>query len=81
MPFPHATVDLLGGAPVNLTDFAAGTDGDPAWSPDGTLIVFHSIREFRNDLYVMNADGSAQTLIENGADDDPSPNWKAKAPA
>jgi TolB protein len=72
------TVDLLGGAPVDVSDFASGHDHDPAWSPDGTKIVFSSSREFRNDLYLMNADGSGQTLIDNAADDDSFPSWKAR---
>ncbi|HEX6849616.1 MAG TPA: DPP IV N-terminal domain-containing protein [Chitinophagaceae bacterium] len=38
---------------TRLTNDAA-VDGDPAWSPDGTLIAF--IRN--SNLYIMNADGS-----------------------
>jgi Tol biopolymer transport system component len=55
---------------TKLTDFP-GDDGFPAWSPDGTKIAFSSTRDddglqhsgaaFR--IYVMNADGSDQTLL------------------
>lgn len=54
---------VAGGEPVQLT--ASGTDGDPAWSPDGSMIVFQSDRlsvppTSAPDLYLMNADGSDQ---------------------
>jgi TolB protein len=40
-------------------------DREPAWSPDSSKIVFTSTRAdgFSPDLYVMNADGSAETAI------------------
>jgi Tol biopolymer transport system component len=36
----------------------AGTDDQPAWSPDGTHIAFISDRTGNAELYIMNADGS-----------------------
>ncbi len=36
---------------------------NPAWSPDGTRIAFHSDREGNWEIYLMNSDGSAQTRI------------------
>jgi TolB protein len=46
-----------------VSRFAAGQDWTPAWSPDGTQLVFaHEIGgEF--DIYVVNADGSAQRQV------------------
>jgi tol-pal system beta propeller repeat protein TolB len=48
----------------------SGKDFSPAWSKDGTRLVFRSEREENSEIYVMNADGSNQTrLTANPADD------------
>lgn len=36
----------------------AGTDDQPAWSPDGSHIAFVSDRTGQSEIYIMNADGS-----------------------
>jgi dipeptidyl aminopeptidase/acylaminoacyl peptidase len=46
------SIPATGGEPVQLTN--SGTDEDPVWSPDGSMIVFQKAL----DLYLMNADGS-----------------------
>jgi Tol biopolymer transport system component len=70
---------------VRLTTSLAN-DRNPAWSPDGSRIVFTSTRDqqgdppfsqpdqFNSELYVMNADGSGQTRITDyeGVDTDPA---------
>jgi WD40-like Beta Propeller Repeat len=47
--------------------------GSPHWSPDGSKIVYHHARSCRfdgdtespeSDLYIVNADGSGQTLLK-----------------
>lgn len=38
------------GSPVSA---AAGSDGNPAWSPDGTRIVYTSARSGQGDLYLV----------------------------
>jgi Tol biopolymer transport system component len=57
----------------------------PAWSPDGRRIAFASDREGNPDgtgpympfeIYVMNADGSAQTNLTNSPADDRAPAWR-----
>ncbi len=54
-----------------------GMDFGPAWSPDGTRIVFYSTRDnvASSEIYVMNADGSNQVRITNDAAEDRDPVW------
>lgn len=55
--------------PISLTDSLAN-DYSPAWSPDGLKVAFVSERDNNPEIYVMNADGTAQTrLISNSATD------------
>jgi Tol biopolymer transport system component len=63
-------------APGNSTPLTQG-DGAlfPDWSPDGTKIVFASVRDGNAEIYVMNRDGSAQTRLTNTASDDVWPAW------
>lgn len=42
---------------------ARGGDGDPYWTPDGKRILFSTDRRGRDELYVMEADGSGQRLL------------------
>jgi TolB protein len=68
--------------------YAANTDGSnaqqlttssadlsPKWSPDGTKIVFTSVRDGDYDVYVMNADGSGQADLTNTTDFEYQPDW------
>jgi Tol biopolymer transport system component len=41
-------------------------DDQPSWSPDGTRIVFRSRRSGYSDIWIMNADGSAQRNLTGG---------------
>lgn len=43
--------------------FERGIDTHPAWSPDGTQVVFHSSRAGFSHIWTMNADGSNPTQI------------------
>ena len=66
-----------GGEPVQLTD-ALEADVEPAWSPDGTQIVFVSARDDPENvqLYIMNADGSEQRPLQPfEAADSWAPSW------
>lgn len=70
------TVNLDGTGETRLTN-NAGDDVLPAWSPDGTEIVFFSDRNGTFDLYTMNADGTGVTNITNtpGPQTEWSPAW------
>ena len=66
-----------------LTDDPAN-EREPAWSPDGSRIVFTSTRDqvgvpssdrYNAELYVMNADGSGQTRITDRPGVDTQPAW------
>lgn len=50
-----------------------GQNGRPDWSPDGRKITFASIRNERAWVAVMDADGSNQRLLTEGA----APDWSA----
>ena len=49
------TVDSAGGTPLQLTTNAV-TDGDPAWSPDGSRIAFATNRDGNYEIYTMTRD-------------------------
>lgn len=48
---------------------------DPAWSPEGTRIVFSSVRDQDYDLYLMKADGTDQTQLTDIDSSDYSASW------
>jgi Tol biopolymer transport system component len=51
-------------------------DAQPAWSPNGKRIAFHSLRNFNHpQIYVMNADGSGVERLTNNQFHDASPSW------
>jgi len=64
-------VDATGGSPVNLTRNPVGQAGsaDPAWSPDGSKILFLDNRVVngvgRTGLATMNPDGSDRQFISS----------------
>jgi len=60
---------------TQLTDTAAAGEGDGAWSPDGRKIAFVSERDGNSEIYVMNADGSAQTRLTFDDGEDRFPTW------
>jgi dipeptidyl aminopeptidase/acylaminoacyl peptidase len=53
------------------------SDSDPAWSPDGSQIVFVSNRDGNNEIYKMNADGTGQTRLTHNGAFDADPSWSS----
>jgi hypothetical protein len=47
----------------------------PKFSPDGSKIVFVSLRDGNGEIYVMNTDGSNQTNLTNNPGDEFFPDW------
>ena len=75
------TISPDGTGLVRLTNGAAD-DRDPAWSPDGTKIVFASDRSTFSrsqrghmHLWVMNADGTGLKQLTSGSEDESQPAW------
>ena len=64
------TVEATGGKPVQLTD-TREFEQHPAWSPDGSDIVFTRGEVMTNiDIYVMAADGSGERRLTEHAERD-----------
>ena len=71
--------------PRNLTSGAITIDGrtlgdgkeeQPAWSPDGTRIVYVSDRAGGDtDIWVMNADGTGHRVLHDNSDPEWKPAW------
>jgi TolB protein len=61
------------GQPVRLT-FNSEEERAPAWSPDGTRIVY-MCRRGNFEICLMNADGSGQTQLTSNAVFDATPTW------
>ena len=62
--------------PLRLTNRKAGSDADPAWSPDSSMIAFR--RRGPNDnlnVYVMRSDGSGVRPVATGPAVDEKPAW------
>ncbi len=67
---------IHGGEPTCLTGPDEFDDDGPDVSPDGTQIVWQrTYSDLRNDLWIMNADGSNQRLLLDHSQFDNSPQW------
>ena len=73
-PIDIFLVDITGGQIRQLTA-DNGSNEDPWWSPDGRFIAFTTNRGGKRQIYVMDADGSAQHLIANIKGNSFTPSW------
>ena len=48
---------------------------DPSWSPDGTKIAFVSVEKGNDPIYLINSDGTKQTLLSTPSDILLKPEW------
>ena len=67
------------GANVTQLTFTKQPEGDPAWSPDGSLIAFGSKRSDKDgsafDIFTMRPDGTIVTRLTTAKGDDFEPAW------
>ena len=73
-PIDIFLVDITGGQIRQLTA-DSGSNEDPWWSPDGRFLTFTTNRAGKRQIYVMDADGSAQHLIANIKGNSFTPSW------
>jgi WD40 repeat protein len=69
------TVDSAGGSLAKLTNNTTFTDGDPAWSPDGSTIAFATNRDGNYEIYTMSATGSNLQRLTTNSSTDGQPSW------
>lgn len=63
--------------PVSL-DYLTNSHGkniEPAWKPDGTLILFTSDRNSNQEIYVTDPDGQNQLNLTNNPGNDTKADW------
>lgn len=71
------TMSATGEGLVNLTDNEGISDSQPAWSPDGQLIVFarRKPETARPDLFTMTAAGRRRTRLTRTPASERDPSW------
>lgn len=67
LPDPDNDIYVMNADGTDVKDITNynGHDFNPAWSEDGTKIVFDSFRDRKRDIFIMNADGSDVQQITN----------------
>jgi len=75
--FDIFSMDEEGNNMARLT-FDARHNETPTWSPDGKLVAFSSRRSGRDEIYVMQADGSNVTKITDLPGNAVMPSWSPR---
>jgi TolB protein len=83
------TIDVINGQAKSPTEIVSAANAaliNPAWSPDGSRIVFVSVvdasaspeaRPAQSDLWIVNVDGTGRTSLTNGIFANFQPVWAA----
>jgi len=72
--FQIYSINADGSGDTQLT--SSGSSENPAWSPDGRMIAFSSKRGGAEAIYVMRADGTAQTRVSQSKGGSSQPVWQ-----
>lgn len=70
-------VDLMERIAVTQITTDPANDGAPAWAPDGSKIVFDSIRSDSRSIWVMNVDGTNKIRLTDDVGDEYQPHWSS----
>ena len=73
---PTIRVRNADGSPRTSLTTIGEWNQSPRWSPDGRKIAFTSGRDANYEIYVMNADGTAQTRLMNHPADNLQGRWR-----
>ncbi|MEL6271919.1 MAG: hypothetical protein AAFR22_19090, partial [Chloroflexota bacterium] len=63
------------GRVVNITNTPEQDENFPAWSPDGTRIVYTAITDGNQELFIMNASGREREQLTRTSADHVTPVW------
>jgi Tol biopolymer transport system component len=61
------SINADGSGETNLSQNGFFVNSNPAWSPDGSRILFNTSRDSHQEVYVMKNDGSLQTRLTDTA--------------
>jgi len=68
------TIPINGGTAKPVTD-EMGDSQEPAWSPNGKQIVFHSYRDGNYHIWSIMKDGTGLKQLTSGLSDNREPDW------